>query len=212
MDGIFLAEKIAGILMELHQKEGERMDIYRRNLEALGKTHPHLAQMIEDTRVNEGGLVVARSLSGELQVNYKRADGAEIVINDSSDLSNLPERAADLMEQEEGTRIILLLGFGLGGYPEAIHTRLKGDGILIVYEALPELFKTVLQKRDLSVLLGSERFRLILGEDTNDFGFVSRYHRNIVQGKFYILKQNGCVALNEPAYERFRTKVTEARG
>ena len=100
------------------------MDIYSKNLEALGKTHPHLVQMVEDTRIDKGNIAVSRSFSGELQVNYKRADGAEIVINDSSDLSNLPERAADLMEQEEGTRIILLLGFGLGGYPEALHTRL----------------------------------------------------------------------------------------
>ena len=187
------------------------MDIYSKNLEALGKTHPNLVQMVEDTRIDKGNIAVSRSFSGELQVNYKRADGAEIVINDSSDLSNLPERAADLMEQEEGTRIILLLGFGLGGYPEALHTRFKGDGILIVYEAIPELFKIALQEQDLTSLLSSERFKIILGEETEDVSFVSKYHRKIVQKSFYILKQHVCVALNEPAYERFRIKVTEAK-
>ena len=53
----------------------------------------------------------------------------------------------DLLEQEEGTRVILLLGFGLGGYPEVLHENFKGDGVLIVYEAVPELFKIALQEQ-----------------------------------------------------------------
>ena len=109
-----------------------------------------------------------------------------------------------LLEKEEGTRIILLLGFGLGGYPKVLHENFKGDGILIVYEAIPELFKIALQEQDLTSLLSSERVKIILGEETEDVSFVNKYHRKIVQKSFYILKQNGCVALNEPAYERFR--------
>ena len=37
------------------------MDIYRRNLEALGKTHPHLVQMVEDTRIDKDNIAVSRS-------------------------------------------------------------------------------------------------------------------------------------------------------
>ena len=187
------------------------MDIYRKNLEALGKTHPHLVQMVDDTRIDKDNIAVSRSFSGELQVKYRKPDGVEFVITDTNDLSNLPEKAVSLLEKEEGTRIILLLGFGLGGYPKVLHENFKGDGILIVYEAIPELFKIALQEQDLTSLLSSERVKIILGEETEDVSFVSKYHRKIVQKSFYILKQNGCVALNEPAYERFRIKVTEAK-
>jgi hypothetical protein len=187
------------------------MDIYSKNLEALGKTHPHLVPMVEDTRTDKDNIAVSRSFSGELQAKYRKPDGVEFVITDTNDLSNLPEKAVSLFAKEEGTRIILLLGFGLGGYPKVLHENFKGDGILIVYEAIPELFKVALKEQDLTSLLSSERFKIILGEETEDVSFVSKYHRKIVQRNFYILKQNGCVALNEPAYERFRIKVTEAK-
>ena len=145
------------------------------------------------------------------RLNTENLMALSLLLHDTNDLSNLPEKAVSLLEKEEGTRIILLLGFGLGGYPKVLHENFKGDGILIVYEAIPELFKIALQEQDLTSLLSSERVKIILGEETEDVSFVSKYHRKIVQKSFYILKQNGCVALNEPAYERFRIKVTEAK-
>ena len=106
------------------------MDIYRKNLEALRKTHPHLVQMVENTSLDYDNIIVSRSLSGQLQVTWKRSDRLEVVITDSNDLSNIPEKAKNLLAQEKGTRVMLLLGFGLGGYPKALHENLKGDGTL----------------------------------------------------------------------------------
>ena len=148
------------------------MDIYRKNLEALNKTHPHLIHMIEDMKAEETSIVVSRSIDGELQATCRRVDGSKIVIPDSNDLSSLPEKAKRLLAQENGTKVILLLGFGLGGYPEALHENFRGDGVLIVYEAVPELFKVALKERDLTPLLYSECFKLILGEETEDISFM----------------------------------------
>jgi hypothetical protein len=187
------------------------MDIYERNIEALGKTHPHLVEMVEATWVEKEKIVISHLPSGELQATYRNSNGQEIVINDSHDLSNLPKKAAELLEQKDQRRIILLLGFGLGGYAEVLHTRLKDDGILVVYEAVPEFFKATLQERDYSSLLESDRFKMILGEETEDFGFINKYHRKIAQRSFYILKQSGCVALNKPAYDKFRAKITDVK-
>jgi len=186
------------------------MHIYKRNIEALGKTHPHLVKVLEATIVDKEKIVISHSLSNELQVFYKKINGEEIVINDSNDLSNLPEKALELLEQQDQTCIILLLGFGLGGYPEALHAKLKKNAVLIVYEAEPEIFKAVLQKRDLSSILGSDSFRIILGDEI-DFGFIDKYHRNILQGNSYVLSQSGFVNLNKSAYETFRTKVAEIK-
>jgi hypothetical protein len=52
---------------------------------------------------------------------------------------------------------------------------------------------------------------MILGEDIEDFGFINKYHRKIVQRSFYILKQSGCFALNKPAYDKFRAKITDVK-
>ncbi len=187
------------------------MNFYRNNIEALAKTHPNLVPMVENIELDEGKIKFSRSLSGELQVIWKKTDGSEIIMRDTNDISHLPEKAAKLLEQDNGMRIMLLLGFGLGGYPKALHESFKGEGILIVYEAIPELFKIALKEQDLAQLLSSDRFNIILGEETEDFSFVSKYHRKIIQKNFYTLKQNECVALNKSAYERFRTKVTEAK-
>jgi len=187
------------------------MEIYKRNIEALKKTHPHLVEVLETTSVDKEKIIVSHMSSGELQIIYRKANTDEVVISDSHDLSGLPKRAAELLEQQDVKRMMLLLGFGLGGYPEALHARLKENGVLVVYEAVPEIFKAALEKRDLSLLLASPRFILILGEKTEDFEFIRKYHRKIVQKNFYILKQTGSIALNKPAYERFRTKVIEAK-
>jgi hypothetical protein len=187
------------------------MNIYKRNIDSLRKTHPHLVEMIEATKVDTKKIVVSHSPSGELHVTYGKTNGEQIILNDSNDLTKLPKRAVELLEQKDGIRIILLLGFGLGGYPEALHKRMQGDGILFVYEAVPEIFKVALKERDLSTLLESDRFKIILGEEIEDFGFVNKYHRIIVQKSFYILKQSGCVALNKFAYDKFRAKVTDTK-
>lgn len=197
--------------LRIQDIEGDIMDIYRKNLEALSKTHPHLVRMIEEVKAGENSIVVSRSVDGTLLATCMRVDGSEMVIPDSNDLSSLPEKAKSLLAQENGTRAILLFGFGLGGYPLALHDNFRGDGVLIVYEAAPEFFKVALKQRDLTPLLSSERFKLILGEEAEDVSFVETYHRKIVQKNFYILKQHGCVALNETAYERFRARLIDAK-
>ncbi len=187
------------------------MDIYRRNIEALGKTHPHLVEMLEQTVVDKEKIVCSHLPSGEFLVSYKKPDGEVLTISDSHDLSGLPKKAAELLGQQDVKRIMLLLGFGLGGYPEALHASLKDNGVLIVYEAIPELFKATIEQKDLTMLLGSSRFILILGDKFEDFDFVRKFHRKIIQKKFYILKQTGCVTLNKNAYDRFRAKIAEAK-
>lgn len=184
------------------------MDIYKRNIEALRKTHPHLVTVLERTSLDKEKITISHSLSGELYVCYKKTNEEKIIINDSHDLTALPKKAAELLEQEDV--VILLLGFGLGGYPEALHARLKSNAILIVYEADPCFFKAMLQERDLSAILASDSLKIILGDEI-DFSFIDRYHRKILQGNSYVLSQSGFVNLNKSAYEKFRVKVAEIK-
>jgi hypothetical protein len=187
------------------------MDVYKKNIQALSKTHPYLAQLIEDAVVDEDKIKVSRTSKDEIEASYRRDDGKIVIIRDEIDLTHLPNRAKELIEREDWTRVILLLGFGLGRYPEELHKMIGENGILVVYEAVPELIKMTFRERDFSDLLGSERFRLIIGEGKLDLSFTRRHHRDIVRGRFHILKQSACVAMDEPAYERFRNQFLEAK-
>jgi hypothetical protein len=79
-------------------EEGEGMDIYRRNIEALGKTHPHLVEMLEQTVVDKEKIVCSHLPSGEFLVSYKKPDGEVLTISDSHDLSGLPKRLPNFLD------------------------------------------------------------------------------------------------------------------
>ena len=187
------------------------MDVYKKNIQALSKAHPHLVQLIEDTVVDEDRITVLRTGKDEIEVSYRTDDDNKIIIRDEIDLIHLPGRAKELIEKEDRTKVFLLLGFGLGRYPEELHKMIGESGILVVYEAVPELLNVILHERDFSNLLESERFKLIVGEENIDLSFARQYHRDIARGRFHILKQSACVALNELAYERFRSRLVEAK-
>ena len=190
------------------------MNIYKKNLEALGKTHPHLVQMVENTEVDENRIKISNSNTDQLQIVYRKEDGTRVAITDTSDpvdVSQFPKRVQGLLESENESIVMLLLGFGLGGYPGALLQTLGEKGVLIVYEALPELFKVVIQEKDLSGLLGSERLELFLGEQTEGFSFIRKYHRDIMTGRSYILQQSTCVDLKQSTYDKLRKDLVDEK-
>ena len=190
------------------------MNIYKKNLEALGKKHPQLVQMVENTEVDENRIKISNSNTDQLQIVYRKEDGTRVAITDTSDpvdISRFPKRVQGLLESENESMVMLLLGFGLGGYPGALLQTLGEKGVLIVYEALPELFKVAIQEKDLSGLLESERLELFLGEQTEGFSFIRKYHRDIMTGRSYILQQSTCVDLKQSAYDKLRKELVNEK-
>ena len=47
------------------------MDVYKKNIQALGKTHPYLVQLIEDTVVDEDRIRISRSGKDEIEVSIE---------------------------------------------------------------------------------------------------------------------------------------------
>jgi hypothetical protein len=187
------------------------MDVYKKNIQALGKTHPHLVPFIENTVVDENKIKVSRINKDALEVSYRRDDGNTIIIGDEIDLAHLPSRAKELIEKEKLTKAFLILSFGLGSYPEKLLKIIGEKGSLIVYEAMPDLFKAVIRERDFTDLLSSKRLKLLLGEDMSNVNFVNLFHRDIAGGRFYTLNQSSFVAMKESAYKTFRNKVVEEK-
>ena len=50
------------------------MDVYKKNIQALSKAHPHLVQLIEDTVVDEDRITVLRTGKDEIEVSYRTDD------------------------------------------------------------------------------------------------------------------------------------------
>lgn len=187
------------------------MDIYEKNLRALSKTHSHLVQMIEETIVDNAKVKVLRKSTDGIEISYRRPDGKTIIFHDDINLSNLPLGATKLLNKKEWTKVILLLGFGLGVYPEHLLKLMDDKCTLVIYEAVPEIFKVIIGLKDLSELLGSERVNLIIGDGKLDLRFIQKHHRDIARGRFYVLKQSLCIETDEAAYEKFRSQFKESK-
>lgn len=187
------------------------MTIYEKNLEALLERHPKVAQQIESVCIEPKEIAISYTDSGEPEVWITASNKDEVLIGSAVDLTNMPQQIENVLAKKGGRRLILVMGFGLGHYPEAILKRLKEDDLLIIYEACPELLKTVMQIRDLCDVFGSTKVRVLVGEENNDFAFVRQYHHDIVNGRFCVLKQSACVLVNREAYERFRRRFREEK-
>ncbi len=185
------------------------MGHYEKNIEALEKHHPKLVELIDSCVIDEERIKVLNAESDEMQVVYKKEDGQDIYILGDKDQTNAANQAVDLLGKMKKEGIAVLFGFGLGFFAEEILKRFEKGHLLIVYEATPSLFKTALMTRDLSELLGSEKIKVILGDDAHNFADFHNHYHHIVHGKFWIVKHNPSIKLNEEAYENFHKRLLE---
>ena len=188
------------------------MDLYEKNIEALGKHNPELVELIESLEIDEDKIKVLYADSGEPRILYKMDTGEEIYIHSAEDPIKCADQAIDLlgkMEKEGG--IAVLFGFGLGYFAEEVLKKFEKGHIMTIYEATPALFKTALKTRDLKDLLESEKVKIVLGEDADNFSFIHSRDHLLVFAKFWIVKHHPSVKLNEEAYERFQKRLEEEK-
>jgi Tfp pilus assembly protein PilF len=142
---------------------------------------------------------------------YKKDNGEEVNIHSSEDPANCAKQAIELLGKMGKEGLAVLFGFGLGYFAEEVFKNFEKGHLLMVYEATPELFKTALRTRDLSGLLESEKVKIILGADTENFSIVHSHYHLIVHGKFWIVKHHPSVKLDEATYERFEKRLREEK-
>jgi Tfp pilus assembly protein PilF len=187
------------------------MSLYERNLEALGKRHPELVELIEPLEIDEDKIRVLYAYSGEPRILYKKDNGEEIYIHSAEDPAKCANQAIDLLGKMGKEGIAVLFGFGLGYFAQEVVEKFEEGHLLLVYEATPALFKAALEVRDLSKLLESEKVKVLLGQDPDDFTTLHEHYHLVVNGKFWIVKHHPSVKLNEKAYERFHKRLLEQK-
>ncbi|MGR3317850.1 MAG: 6-hydroxymethylpterin diphosphokinase MptE-like protein [Candidatus Anammoxibacter sp.] len=187
------------------------MGIYEKNIEALRKRNPDMAELIESVKIDEDEIKLIRTESGDYRVLYRKEDGEYTFINGDNDA---PERANKAVGQFRGIGkegIVVLFGFEFGYLAEEILKRLEKEFILFVYEAVPAIFKAAIMTRDISDLLASERVKIILGEDIEDFSVFQAHYGRINNGMFFVIKDHLSVRLNNDTYERFYKRLKEEK-
>lgn len=187
--------------------------VYQNNLDALGKHHPELVNMIEssDHAGEEERIELLYSDSGHPRVVYQKDNGEEVNIHSSDNPVECANQAIDLLGKMEKEGIIVLFGFGLGYFAEEIYKRLEKGHIILIYEATLSLMKAALHIKDFSELFESEKVKIILGEDADNFSVLHSHYHLIVNGKFWVIKHHPSVNLNKEAYERFFKRLDEER-
>ncbi len=187
------------------------MNLYERNIKALGKHHPDLVELIESVAIDEDKIKVLHADSGEPRILYKKDNGEEIYIHSADDPTKCADQAIDLLGKMEKEGVAVLFGFGLGYFADEVLKKFEKGHLLLVYEATPALFRAALETRDLSDLLESEKVKVILGQDADDFSMLHSHHHLIINGKFWIVKHHPSVKLNEEAYDRFHKRLLEEK-
>ncbi len=183
------------------------MKIFQKNLIAIKKHHPQLIKLIKNTNIDNEKIMVLPTTSGDHRILYKRDDGSEVYIHNEHDPSIGAKQAIDLMGQMDKEGIAILFGFGLGYFAEEVLELFDSGQVMIVYEAVPEIFKTALRTRDLTKLLTSGKIEIVLGKEMNNFLFPLEYHHLLANGKFWIVKHHPSLKLDEKAYQKFQEKM-----
>ncbi|NOZ67882.1 MAG: motility associated factor glycosyltransferase family protein, partial [Deferribacteres bacterium] len=185
--------------------------IYRGNLEKLSRHHPELVEIVESATIDGERIKIFDSESGNPRIVYKRNDGEEINIHSAGDPVECARQAIDLLGRIEKEGIVVLFGFGLGYFAEEIFRRFEKGHILLIYEATPEIFRMALSIKDFSGLIDSAQVKIVLGENADNFSVIHTHYHHIINGKFWIVKHNPSVKLNQTAYDNFLKRLKEEK-
>lgn len=186
-------------------------ELYQKNLEVLEKYHPEVVDIIKAATIDYDKIKIIDSESGAPRIVYKKEDGEEINIHSAEDPADCANQAIDLLGNIEKEGILVLFGFGLGYFAEAIFEQFEKGHVLLIYDAKPEIFKLALRVKDFSELLGSEKVKIMLGDNADNFSVIHSHHHHIVNGKLWVVKHEPSFKLNPHAYENYFRRLKEEK-
>lgn len=100
------------------------------------------------------------------------------------------EAAQSLVDACSDSRegIVVVLGFGGGYLVDELDWKLPQGYCIVVYEADREALTEALGSRILEDLLKSPRVEILVGDGEQDFNFLSRYHQQLVNGNYHVIR------------------------
>jgi len=136
-----------------------RKDVYKRNLDALAKRTPHIADAVDsaDTR----GVALERSKSGEWTIKF----GERHLVSRYDPIREVEKRASDFWR--EPPDLAAFFGFGMGYQLDFVPRNF--DGHIVIYEPVPGVLKLAFSVRDFTKVLENPKATVAL--DVSDLNF-----------------------------------------
>ncbi len=142
-------------------------EVYVRNMAALFRSDPRLAQKI-DEYMDDGSVLVEASRRGPPTAAVCVAGSdRQLYLHSRVDPEAEAKRLAEKVEIGEAF-CYMVGGFGLGHHVRALHARLKGDAFLIVAEPNLQLLRSALETVDLADLFADDRCIILTRTDKGD--------------------------------------------
>jgi len=138
-------------------------NLFLRNMRLLWRFDAELAYRI-DAAPDEERIATEPARSGAITARVTPPGGTPVFLHSRHDPTAEAEGWAQSVPSD-GTYCFILCGLGLGYHAKALFARLKGDAILVCVEPSPATLSTALASVDLTELLGSHRFILLLDAD-----------------------------------------------
>lgn len=154
-------------------------EVYCRNMAALFRRDPQLAQRIDET-ADDGTVVVEPSRAGALTASVRMPDGnRKLQLHSRINPLEEAQRLAESVEVGE-TFCYFVAGFGLGYHIKALRARLKGDAFLIVAEPNLQVLKKAMETVDLADLFAGNRCIILTSTDKGDIQSHLEPHNNLM--------------------------------
>lgn len=144
-----------------------RDEVYCRNMAALFRSDPRLAQRIDECAAADS-VVIEQAKTGVPTVAV-RLPGSErpFYLHSRIDPETESKKWADSVEIGDSLCYIIN-GFGLGYHVRALFSRLKGEAFIIVTEPSLPLLKAAMETMDLADLFRSDRCIILTSTDKNE--------------------------------------------
>ncbi|HOA73296.1 MAG TPA: DUF115 domain-containing protein [Phycisphaerae bacterium] len=139
--------------------------VYCRNMAALFRSDPRLAQRIDETP-DDGTVVVEPSRAGPPTASVK-VNGRSLQLHSRFDPLAEARQLAEAVEVGESF-CYFVSGFGLGYHLQALRNRLKGDAFLIVAEPNLQVLRKAIESVDLADLLAHDRCIVLTSTDRSE--------------------------------------------
>jgi hypothetical protein len=181
--------------------------VFERNLSALARFDPPLAERIKAIPWPSAEVTVIPSRSGAPSAKARSHDGVEVLIHSEYD----PAREARRLTESRPLGdfdLYVLNGFGLGYLP--LEVAAKADPIrwLVCVEAHEGLFRAAMESVDLTPLFERERVSFFVGRDWVRFqGWLEQLLRISAAVSLTIITHPACVRFFPKFYEGVKSEI-----
>ncbi|MCA1787781.1 MAG: DUF115 domain-containing protein, partial [Desulfobacteraceae bacterium] len=178
---------------------------FDNNLALLKKHHPHLVDLVSQTKVASQKSALVFAQNGKPNIQAETSEGDLVLIHDPDDPGSESDTFLSMVPRDS-TGVVLMFGMGLGySVLELLKNRARVQ-FLIVFEANRDFFVHAMHAMDLSPILTDKRVVICI-EKPEDLSLVmAPANRALMLEDIHSLNLLSCFKVN-PVYETISSDV-----